>query len=104
MVLLPSEVFDLSLFGVAHPCLGVLLFPPCERRGSVPNRFNIVCEPAFDRLGAQDLLLRLEFLDLGVYYCELILDFHGAISLVDWIALLLSITKLWHAWAWNVKR
>ena len=96
MVLLPSEVFDLTLFGITHPSLGVLLFPPCEGWGSVADGFNVVCKPTVNCFSAQDFLLRLEFLNLGFDDCKLVLDFHGIVSLIERIALLLSILEYGH--------
>ena len=44
ILVFPSERVDLGLFRVTLPSLGVLLFPPCERRGSVADCLDVVGE------------------------------------------------------------
>jgi hypothetical protein len=86
ILVFPSERVDLGLFRITLPSLGVLLFPPCERRGSVADCLDVVGEAAFDCFGAECFLLRLKFLDLGFDDCELVSGIHDLVSLVEWIA------------------
>ena len=86
VLVFPSECVDLGLFRITLPSLGVLLFPPCERRGSVADCLDVVGEAAFDCFGAECFLLRLKFLDLGFDDCELVSGVHDLGSLVEWIA------------------
>ena len=88
VLVFPSECVDRGLFRITLPSLGVLLFPPCERRGSVADRLDVVGEATFDCFGAECFLLRLKFLDLGFDDCELVSGVHDLVSLVEWTALL----------------
>ena len=78
ILVFPSESVDRGLLGITLPSLGVLLFPPCQRWGSVADCLDVVGEAAFDCFGAECFLLRLKFLDLGVDDCELVSGVHGS--------------------------
>lgn len=95
ILVFPSESVDRGLLGITLPSLGVLLFPPCERWGSVADCLDVVGKAAFDCLGAECFLLRLKFLDLGVDDCELVSGVHGSNPWLSGSLDCVSITKLW---------
>lgn len=95
ILVFPSESVDRGLLGITLPSLGVLLFPPCQRWGSVADCLDVVGEAAFDCLGAECFLLRLKFLDLGIDDCELVSGVHGSNPWLSGSLDCVSITKLW---------
>lgn len=95
VLVFPSESVDRGLLGITLPSLGVLLFPPCQRWGSVADCLDVVGEAAFDCFGAECFLLRLKFLDLGVDDCELVSGVHGSNPWLSGSLDCVSITKLW---------